>query len=591
MLAVVVTFVYGVEHWRRRAAARASSHEQARFHAVLTCLLGDDGVRLAYRPGEARRRLRALAMSTSLTPSPTWVDRCVPLLRDLAVHAPEVDVTRDPRAAPTAVARHARDLALALARVGLVWQIRAGDPETDMEHVAEVLTRTATELDLASVAPTRDTLKGPRAPHPQPPVQMLTLTHGGLRPLPVGTTERVLVGAPLPLLSSVRVREGALEAEPVANEDAIWWRVVPGGVVRLVPRDAQSARDALAPVSLDSHEGTLGEGRIAAPPEGTDPRAVALDAVVQGRALWLAESVRGNGAVLARLPLRGASAEHTTAARLSTVPAGDREAARVDDEVAVAIDGRDVVAAYTDHLRATGLVEVRVVRARGGERATVRPVPPDGEAWQLRGQRPGVALCAAQGATWVFAAARDEWRAGVLRDGRVVDVGRFVRAGGRRYDEVLTVRCGRQGVMVYGREMPRSSPMLRCVVGASPRCEALPALPSPQPGDLAPFATVNAHGTSRAHPEWPLSLALSARGAVVAVRVAGTIAAVARLPAGALAWEPEHVVFDAAADEARTTLSGAELYADGLHTLLVLSTATALRATRSDDDGVTWRSP
>jgi hypothetical protein len=78
---------------------------------------------------------------------------------------------------------------------------------------------------------------------------------------------------------------------------------------------------------------------------------------------------------------------------------------------------------------------------------------------------------------------------------------------------------------------------------------------------------------------------------VVAVRASGTIAAVTRLPFGADAWEPERVVLDAAAEESRGTVTGAELYADGARTLLVVSTATAMHASRSDDDGAKWRLP
>jgi hypothetical protein len=49
------------------------------------------------------------------------------------------------------------------------------------------------------------------------------------------------------------------------------------------------------------------------------------------------------------------------------------------------------------------------------------------------------------------------------------------------------------------------------------------------------------------------------------------------------------VVFDAALDEPGSTVLGAELYTDGARTLLVVSTATELRAALSTDDGATWR--
>jgi hypothetical protein len=84
-------------------------------------------------------------------------------------------------------------------------------------------------------------------------------------------------------------------------------------------------------------------------------------------------------------------------------------------------------------------------------------------------------------------------------------------------------------------------------------------------------------------------VALTGSGTVVAARAAGTIVAVARLPRGASGWEPERVVFDAALDEPGSTVLGAELYTDGARTLLVVSTATELRAALSTDDGATWR--
>ncbi len=587
-VAAIATFVYGVESWRRRASARASTGEQARLHAAVTCLLGADGVPLAYRPGEARARLRALAMDTSLTPSPTWIDRCVPLLRDLAVHGAEVDVTQDLRSAPTAVARHARELALATARVGLVWEVRAGGPDSDMDHIAELLVRTTTEIDLASVTPTTDAMKGPRAPVPRPMPPMLTLATGGLLPLPVGTPERFLVGAPLPLLSTVSVRAGALAITPGPNDDARWWRVVPQGLVRVVAEEG--AHDGLAPVYLDAVDGPVGSARIAAPPPTLDPRAVALDAVARDNVLWLAEAVRGQSPVLARLPF-----EHThgvaTAARLSPPPTPEME--RVDEEVAVTADARGVLAAFTRHLPSSGAVDVRLVRASGGERAAVHDVTFAGDAWQLSGRKVGLSFCTSRVGTWLFAASGDAWRAGLVRDGTVIDAGTVIRSGTRRFDDATTVRCGPQGVVVYGRERPRGSPLWRCAVGESgvPRCGVLPALPSEQPRDLPPWTTFTPRGERRAHAEWPFALALTTRGTVLAARASGTVVAVARLPAGATAWETERVVFDASGDAPGATVLGAELYTDGVRTLVAVSRAQDLRVSRSDDEGATWHLP
>gem|GEM_PF-1230017 len=591
-LGAIATFVYGVETWRSRASARASRAEQARFHAVVTCLLGADGARLAYSPAEARRRLRALAMETPLAPAPTWIDRCVPLLRDLAVGGAEVDVTHDPRGAPTAVARHARELALLTARVGLVWQIRGGDPVFDMELIAEALVRTATEIDLAAVAPTRESMKGPRAPLSVGLPTFARVPFGALLPLPSGTPGRFLAGAPTPLLSTVTVRDGDVRVEALAADDARWWRVVPGGVVRVVAEEG--APDGLSAVHLDTFFGGVGTGRIAAPPQELDPRAVSLDAVVHGRALWLAEAVRGRAPVLARLPFGGVGGEAATAARLTRGPAdAAADNTRVEEEVAVTAAGRSVVAAYTEHLARTGLVAVRAVRADGGERAVVHELAAGGEPWALRGRRAGLGLCASQGATWLFAATGDEWRVGVVRDGAIADVARASRVEGRNWDDSLTLRCSPQGVLAYGRERPRRSPVWRCLAGADAvaRCDELPRLDATQPGDLDPWTTLSARGERRAHPEWPLGFALTRDGTVVALRVAGTIAAVSRLPRGAERWGAERVVFDAAAEEARRTVYGAEVYSDAGRVVVAVSDTAELAVMRSDDDGVTWRAP
>jgi len=590
-LAAVLTFVYGVESWRSRASKRATRAEQARFRAAVICLLGADGVPLAYRPSEARRRLRALAMSTPLTPTPTWIDRCVPLLRDLAVRGAEVDATRDLRAAPTAVARHARELALLTARVGLVWQVRAGDPGVDMDRIADALVRTATEIDLAAVVPTRESMKGPQAPAVVPLPRFTSLPFGTLFPLPVGTPGRFLAGAPLPLLSVVWVRDGVLHIEPVASDDARWWRVVPGGIVRIVADDV--SRDGLSMVHFDTLLGPRATGRIAAPPPEVNPRAVALDATVSGHALWLAEAVRGRTPVLARLPLADARGEAATAARLGP-PLAEAEVhrAHVDEEVAVVTAGRQVVAAYTEHLDATGLVAVRMVRAEGGERALVHPVVPVGRPWMFQTARVGLALCPAQGATWFFVASLREWRVGVVREGALYPVARTAHDDGRLWDDALTVRCTPQGVLAYGRVHPRRSPVWRCLVESEgPRCDLLPPLDVPQPIDLNPWTTRTLRGTAHVHAEWPLGFALTREGTVVALRAAGTIAAVSRLPRGAVRWEPERVLYDAAAEETRRTVYSAEVYADSDHVLVAVSDESRLAVIRSADDGLSWQAP
>lgn len=173
------------------------------------------------------------------------------------------------------------------------------------------------------------------------------------------------------------------------------------------------------------------------------------------------------------------------------------------------------------------------------------------------------------------------------------DVARAARDGGRAWDDSLTVRCSPQGVLVYGRERPRRSPVWRCLVGGdgAPRCDALPPIESAQPGDLDPWTTLSVRGERRAHPEWPLGFALTPEGTVVALRVSGTVAAASRLPRGAARWGAERVIFDAAAEEARRTVYGAEVYGDAGGVLVAVSDVAELAVMRSDDDGLTWRAP
>jgi hypothetical protein len=597
--AAIGIFVWGLEHWRQGASDKATSAERARFQVLVNCLLGLDGPTLVYSPTESRRRLRALAMDTSLEPSSTWVDRCIPAARDLAVHGAEVDTTHAVGSVPTQLRARARELAVALTRVGAVWQVRAGDPVADMDRIADLLARTATEIDLASNPIPPGGFRGPRAPVVRPRARFTTLRVQGAQPLPLGSPARFLLGAPTPLLSAVDVGRGGARVEVIANDVTPFWRLVPWGLVSVVPEEG--APDGLSPVVLAGLRGQLGRGRIAAPPSNGDPRGLAWDAVPVRGALWLAESVRGNGPVLARLPTNapGAHTESATAVRLRHTPRaaeGGSNARPIDEEVAVGTDGHAVFAASTEHPEGAWGVRVHVVRARSEARAEVFPVPASPEVWSLRGRRPALAFCTTHDATWLFAAAREEWRAGVIDRASLVEAARVTYAGGPRFDESLTVRCEPYGALVYARERPRQSPMLLChsntgSTGRAPsaECESLPRIPSMHPADLPPWVTVDAQGRALAHPEWPLGAVVTRTGTVVAARAAGTIAAVTRWTSGAAAWLPERVVFDAAAREPHATVQGVEVYTDGQRLLLVIATATELHLGVSEDDGATWR--
>ena len=58
VFAAIGVFAYGVEHWRRRTAARAGRSERERFAALGLCLVGAEGARRVDHVDETRQRLR-----------------------------------------------------------------------------------------------------------------------------------------------------------------------------------------------------------------------------------------------------------------------------------------------------------------------------------------------------------------------------------------------------------------------------------------------------------------------------------------------------------------------------------------------------
>ncbi|MFO0626888.1 MAG: hypothetical protein U0325_14855 [Polyangiales bacterium] len=573
-IALSASAAFGVEKWRRNTARRATRAERARMSALVTCLLGDDGHGFARDVGRTRTRLRGLAMQTSLTPAPTWIDRCIPLADALAREGLRVDTTAAPTRAATNIAAPARDLARALRRVGLVWQVRAGDPDADLEAVAVLITRTSTEIDLADEPSGADRVDGPRAPALRAAPTPLRLPLLGARPLPVGDPSRFFVGAPLPTLSRVRVVGHRAEAEVVSNDDARAWRLRPHALVRVLGEDG--AADGLAPLQVEGLDGPLGRGRMAAPPPGVPLSGVSLDATRWGDALWVAHAVRGTTPVIARMPSR--AGEPTTAARLGDAPPGDSDA-----EVAVGGDGRAVFATHT--LRAGDAFSLRAVRAGRGVRAAVLPVPVDPAAWTVPGRHPGLAMCSADDGLRVALTGRGRWVMGALRgEGLTV----LTEVQGAGFDEIATLRCDARGSLLYGRDRPRASPMLWCAGG---RCERLAPWSPPQPVTLPDWTVADLRGDRRTMPEWPLRVVRGLRGGFVAARAAGTVVAVTRCAAAGAAWEPERVVFDAAAQTPGERVDDVELYADGERVLLVIAAAGELRILRSVDGGARWEHP
>lgn len=577
--AAMGVFVYGVEHWRRGAAARAGRSERERLAALGLCLVGPEGARRIDRVDETRRRLRRLAMDTPLDPAPSWIDRCLPLARALTVEGATVDVTGRPGVARTQVARRARELTRAMSRVGLVWQVRAGDPETDLDLVAELLARTAAEIDLATGGGRVFESKGTRAPPANPLPTPLTVATPGLLPLPLGGPRRFLVGTPPPAISSVSLGRGAPTVVVRARDDARAWSLGPSGLVRVLAEDGRG--DGLSPVLLDGVDAALGAARIAAPPAGVDPTGVALDGVVRDGVFWLAEAVRGHGPVLARLPVAGR--DPATAVRLLQGQVSSSGAA--DERVAVGEGTAAVFAAYTAPEGAGAAV--RVVRAAGGARAAVLPVAvPD--AWRTRGRRPGLAMCRAGATLWLAVTSREVWRLATVGPSAATEVWSARAPAGRRFDEAATLRCDGLGLLLHGRERPRSSPVAWCGARGCGSVEA-PALP--QPVDLPVYVTPTAGGGRRAHPEWPLRYARTARGTLLAARASGTVVGVQRRGAGEAAWGDERVLLDAAATQHGGLVRGLEIYSDARRVLLAITTAEGLHLLETRDEGRSWHGP
>ncbi|MDO9017877.1 MAG: hypothetical protein Q7V43_13260 [Myxococcales bacterium] len=575
--AAIGVFAYGVEHWRSRTAARAGRSERERFAALGLCLVGPDGARRVDHVDETRQRLRRLAMDTSLTPSPTWIDDCLPLARALTVEGAAVDVTGRPGAARTQVARRARELTRAMSRVGLVWQVRAGDAETDLDLVAELLARTAAEIDLATGGGMVFESKGRRAPAVTPMPTPVTIDLPGLFPLPLGSPRRFLVGTPAPAISAVSLGLGAPTVVVRARDEARVWSLGPSGLVRVLPEDGRG--DGLSPVLLDGVDAALGVARIAAPPAGVDPTGVRLDGVVRDGVFWLGEAVRGQGPVLARLPVAGR--EPATAVRLLQSSVSSTE----DERIAVGEGTAAVFAAYTTP-EGDGAA-VRVVRATGGARAAVLPVPvPD--AWRTRDRRPGLTMCRTGATLWLAVTGRDQWRLATVDGAAAREVWSARPGPGRRFDEAATLRCDAGGLLLHGRERPRSSPVVWC--GAR-GCGSVEAPATPQPVDLPVYVTPTAQGGRRMHPEWPQRFARTAHGTVLSARASGTIVGVQRRGAGDGAWGDERVLLDAAATQHGALVQGVELYSDATRVLLVVTTAGGLHLLETRDEGRSWHGP
>jgi hypothetical protein len=590
VVAGVVAFVWGLERWRQAVAHRAGRSEQRRLIELANCLLGPDGATLLRTPDAARQRLRALALATPAEPTITWFDRCVPLAQSLARHASEVDNSVAPTAAQIRLADSARLLAQRMARPGLVWRMRVGDPEADMDPVVEQLARVASEIDLVVEGEVALPAGAYRVAPPPPEFPSSTvLSTTGLEPLPVGTPTRFFVGGPLPAVAEV-VREGTRwSLHTLANEPAYAWRASAAGVTR-VDVHLRAGEDGLAPLRLFRPGEDPVEARVTPVNEPLEGLHVAMDAVVSGRALWLAQWTPWNGTGIARfVPGREALARTLAQADAGALdralhPTHGRTTA-YDERVALAPLGEGVVLAYTTRDSAERAQLSLLAAPADDDRTPLVPVT----SLQIEGARsPSLEFCAREGAApWLFVGGARRWLALEVGLEGVTELARIDAERGRRFDDRLTVRCTREGAVVYGRDHTRSSPLLACTAGEGTRCRVLTPPALPMLDSLPLYTTRTPQGRQLSHPEWPLAI-VQTDGTLVAVQAAGPVVSLTVMPPGTSRWSEDRVLFDAAAHAHGAMVEGLDLYADDTLVTLAIAAPDGLHLLVSEDAGEHW---
>ena len=583
----VLTFVWGLERWRRNAAGHASRSERGRLMALSRCLLGSDGDTVMRSPDGARRRLRALAMTTPGEASVTWLDRCVPLARALATHASEIDNTRGLTAAETRVAQSTRRLHEAVSRVGLVWRIRAGDPETDMDPIADAMAQVAAEIQLAAPDDRSEPEAGPIAPDVAAEITGSLITTVGLEPAPLGTPTRFLVGAPLPAVTEV-VREGeAYHLSPLANEPAYAWRLGPSGIARI---DAlvDPSEDGLAPLRVFRLDSEPTEARVTPVGDSLAGIHVALDAASAGTALWFAQWTPWSGTAVARF-VPGREAVATTlvppsreAAERARDPERGRQTA-LDEHVAIASYQRAALVAFTTAASATTSLVRLVTTMADTDRAEIVPVAER----VIEGHSPTIEFCSrGHGELALAIASEHEWRVLRIDVLGATDLIRVEPPARHTFDERVVVRCDASGLVMYARDHARISPVIVCGAQAS-TCVRSETPPTPLLATMPLSLTHTPNGRSLAHSEWPMAF-VRAGGTLVGARAVGPVVSVARKSVDAAHWSDDRVVFDAAAHMHGYAVEGIDVYSEGDALALAIATPEGLHILRSEDSGATW---
>ena len=586
LIVALVAFVWTIERWRRGAAHTAERSSGTRLVTLARCLLGRDAEQLVREPDRVRQRLRALAMRTPPEVATTWFDPCVAVARGLAVHASEVDNTREFTAAQSRLVATTRLLYDTMRRVGLVWRVRAGDPEIDFDAVADRFIAVSIEIQLAGGTRRVGDAGSPVAPDVEPLGDGTLVAMPGLEPLAIGSPDRFFAGSPLPNLAEL-VRADGYVVHTLANAPASVWRVVPTGVAR-IDTDVRTGDDGLARLRFFEPGRPERSARVT---PVTDPLAalhVIIDVAEQNDEIWFAQWTPWAGAAIAHFvsdqtPLAVAlTLGHTNAAEILRDPVRAASGA-IDEHVAIATLGPMAVAAYSVRTGPESSEVLLSTTLADGENS---PVLSLGQRTVV-GRTPAVEFCAlGEGRQALVLAGAHQWRVAHVDAAGITDVLDLAAPVRASFDEHVVVRCEADGMVVYGRDHASSSPVLVCPARAD-RCMRSEAPASTMPSNVPMYVTRTPDGRALAHGAWPRSF-VRAGGTLVAVRAVGPVVSVARKSVDAARWNEEQVVFDAAWRMHGWVVQGLEAYASGATVLIAVLSSDGLHLFRSDDEGAHW---
>lgn len=579
--------VWGAERWRRRAAVNAGTSERARAGSLARCVFGADALQVLRSPAAARTRLRLLSFATPAEPSVTWFERCIPQARAFALHAGEVDDTRGITAAPSHLRERSRVLLREMETLGIIWRTRSGDPDADLGRVVDAFTRVTSELEVSAEgdALSREPVDTP-TPTPLPDSTLIPTQ--GLEPLAIGGPTRFFAGAPLPGLVSVEHEGGQWHVRTLATISSHVSVARPGGVLRIDARTGPTD-DGLTDLRW-IRPGLATEGvRVAPVDEALDGLHVDLDGfAASSDVFWLAQWTPAIGTVFARHSPRRGWASFTLANSTPEMLERARHPTRgrtrsFDEHVAIAPLASGAVIAYTS-------------RASSGEHSTVSlaAAPLDSDQPQIArlqdtrvaGRVPELHFCRRNGGlAWLFIAANSEWIVLETDGARVTEKLRHPASVRGAFAERATVQCSDDHVVMTALERGRSTPMIVC---EQDRCRAVNPPVFHQPLTMPAYSTRTPDGRALVHSEWPVVAAM-ASSTLVFARGSGSVVAVSVRNASDGRWEPERVVFDAAAAQHGVTIEGLGLYAEGDALTLAVSVPEGLRVLRSADRGASWR--